>query len=148
MCSSLRKVTGSEMEGGETNTYGLPHMGWAATFTMLSLTLPSGRHHLLCSHVFFHSLSEVSSLAQRHTASQWQSQYPNSGFIPRPFSFSCSEIGKFKILKRMEVNPTNFSSPRFFPLMFVRGKVPCIRSVEIEENGHMPRIGFWLGSEG
>ena len=77
VCSSPREVTGSEMEWGETNTYGLPHMGWAATFTMLSLTLQSGPHHLLCSHVFFHSLTEVSSLAQRHTASQWQSQYSN-----------------------------------------------------------------------
>ena len=102
VCSIPREVMGSEMEGRAANTSGSLTVGLgAATFAVLPPTLQIGCHHLLCSHVslFFHFLSEVKYLAQRHTASRWQSQYSNPGFNPRPFSSSCSEIEKFKILK-------------------------------------------------
>lgn len=148
LCSIPREVMGSEMESRAADTSGSLAASWGQ--------LPSQCYLQLCKlgatssfvhmSLFSHFLSEVKYLAP-NTDSGWQSQYSNPGFIPRPFSSSCSETEKLKDTERMEGNLIHFSTSCFFPL-FVRGKIPCIGSAEIEENSHVPGTGYWLGSRG
>lgn len=46
----------------------------------------------------------------------------------------------------MEGNLIHFSTSCFFPLMFVRGKIPCIGGAKIEENSQhaKDRILAWV----
>lgn len=97
LCSIPREVMGSEMESRAADTSGSLAAGWGQ--------LPSQCYLQLCKlgatssfvhmSLFSHFLSEVKYLAP-NTDSGWQSQYSNPGFIPRPFSSSCSETEKLK----------------------------------------------------
>ena len=69
-------------------------------------------------------------------------------FYSKAILFLMFRNRKIQDTERMEGNLIHFSTSCFFPLMSVRGKIPRTGSAEIEENSHMLRTGYWLGSRG